>query len=370
MPPKVMDKLLNGVGPALALVTLSGSAHSQSTQFHVVPATYASTDAVSYEWIAGANADLRQQTLIGASHLTGLVNHPIHAIELRRTAANEIYQGGTANLAVTLSTSPNAPLSCSQTYQNNVGPDALQVFAGPVTLPTSPATTGPTVAWTPNNIVRIVFQTPFLYQGGTLLIDVVGQPIAGQNANWWMADAEFEDIKGTTTQVGPGCGAYGGPTHEWSHVARRTLLPGAHARFWAYGPPNGFAIAAFGAASPTPIPLASFGIPAPGCDMHLLPQLILSTTVTMFEPESNPLLAPYGGVADIRIKLPADPWIFGMRLTTQWLELSQPATSNAVEWTVASAMPTLDMALVEGSPLESFGEVSVHLAQVFRLEYQ
>lgn len=343
---------------------------AQTPQLQVVPAAFTNTDAVSYEWIAGASRELRQQTLIGASHLQGVVGTDILAIELRRSAANEVYQGGTANLAVTLSTSPNAPLQCSPTYQHNVGQDALQVFVGNVTLPTSPAVVGPQVAWTPNNIVRIVFTTPFPYQGGTLLVDIVGQPVAGQNANWWMADAEFEDLEGTITQIGAGCGAYGGPNHEWAHAATRTLLPGAHARFWAYGPPNGFAIAAFGAASPVPIPLAAFGMPGIGCNMYLQPGLVLSTSVKMFVPETNPLLAAYGGIAEARIRLPDDPWVYGLTLTTQWLDMTQLATSNAIQWTVASAMPTLDMALVEGSPLDVTGEVSVHLAQVMRIEYR
>ena len=104
--------------------------------------------------------------------------------------------------------------------------------------------------------------------------------------------------------------------------------------------------------------------------MHLQPGLVLSTMVAMFEPETNPLLLAFGGIAEVRVHLPNDPWIFGMTLTTQWLDISQQATSNAVQWTVASQMPGLDMALVEGSPLDTTGEVSVHLAQIMRLEYQ
>ena len=57
-------------------------------------------------------------------------------------------------------------------------------------------------------------------------------------------------------QIGTGCGIYGGPQGEWSHISKRSLVPGARARFWAYGIPNGFAIAAFGQASPVPIPLS------------------------------------------------------------------------------------------------------------------
>jgi len=342
---------------------------AQQVQHVVVPTSFTNTDAVSYGWLAGATRDLRQQTLVGQSHLQTLVGQELLAVELRRSAANEVYQGGAANLTVVLSTAPHGPLGCDSAFAGNVGADATQVFSGQVTLPTSPATTGPNVAWTTNNVLRIAFQTPFVYRGGTLCIDVVGQPIPGQNADWWMADAEFEDISGSIAEVGGGCGAFGGPTHTWSFASARTLLPGAPARFWAYGPPNGFAIATFGVESPVPIPLSAFGLNAPGCAMHLQPGLVLSSMVTMFEPEVSPLLA-WAGTAEARVRIPADPWVFGLTLTTQWLDLSQPATSNGIRWTVASTMPSLDMALVEGHPSDARGEVSVHMAHVLRFEHQ
>ena len=128
----------------------------------------------------------------------------------------------------------------------NIGPDQTTVFAGSVTFPTSPAIPGgpqTAVAWTANNVVRVQFSVPFRYNGGTLCVDVIGQPIAGQEANWWMADAEFEDIQGTAVEIGAGCGQHGGPLGQWSHTATRSLLPGAYARFWANGFPNTFAIA-------------------------------------------------------------------------------------------------------------------------------
>jgi hypothetical protein len=344
-------------------------AHAQAPSHLVVPAAYTSTDAVSYAWIAGASRDVRQQTLIGASHLQNLIGHPLLALELRRTAANETYQGGAANLTVVLSTSPNEPLRCDSEFAGNVGQDALAVFSGTVTLPTSPPATGPSVAWSANNVVRIAFQTPFVYHGGTLCIDLVGQPIAGQNANWWMADAEFEDLRGTAVEVGAGCGLYGGPQHQWSFTSERTLLPGAHASFWAYGPANAFAIAAFGVSSPVPIPLQSLGMSAPGCSLHLQPGLVMSTQITLFEPELHPLLQSRGGVAESRLRIPNSTGMFGLSMTTQWLDLSQPATSNAIQWTVASSMPTIDMALVDGVPNDPRGLVSVHHAHVWRIEH-
>lgn len=338
-------------------------------QYEVVPAAHASTDAVSYQWIAGASRPVRQQTLIGASHLTPLSGRTITAFELRRTAANEVYQGGSVSMSVRLSAAAVPPLQASNEFASNVGSAPVQVFAGVVTLPTSPPQIGPSVAWVPQNTLRIAFTTPFVYTGGPLCIDIVGTPIAGSNADWWMADAMFEDIAGTTLDLGGGCGTYGGPTHQWSNIARRTLLPGAYARFFAYGPPMSFGVAAFGTRASTPIPLSLLGFNSgSGCNLMLgsLDALLLS----VFEPETHPGLTARGGVADIRIKIPADPAVFGATMTTQWLEWSQMATSNAIEWSVASAMPALDMALLEGHPQEATGELTVHLAHVVRLEWQ
>lgn len=62
--------------------------------------------------------------------------------------------------------------------------------------------------------------------------------------------------------------------------------------------------------------------------------------------------------------------MLGLALTTQWLDLTQVATSNALQWTIASTIPTLDLALVEGHPQEASGLASVHLAHVLRFEHQ
>lgn len=342
---------------------------AQTAQQQVIPAAYDQVDANSYEWIGGASQDRRQQTLIGASHLLALRGRPITGFSLRRTADNEAFAGGTANMTVKLSTSPRAPLTCSNAYAGNIGLDEIAVFQGQVTLPASPANTGPNIAWDSANIVQVTFTTPFVYQGGSLCIDIHGTTVSGQTADWWMADAVFEDITGTGTQIGNGCGAYGGPQGEWSFVATRSLLPGAYARFWAHGTPNGLGIAVFGAPSPTPIPLTALGLPLPNCFCHLDPGTILGTVTAMFMPQYAPQLAAQGGIAECRLHIPSQPWTLGVPLATQWLDLAQPASSNTHRWTIANSIPTLDMALIEGHPSQATGEVSVHLAHVIRLDF-
>jgi hypothetical protein len=169
--------------------------------------------------------------------------------------------------------------------------------------------------------------------------------------------------------LGNGCGIYGGPQHRWANVATRSLLPGAYARFFAYGTPGGLALAAFGQPNPIGVPLSALGFPSgAGCDLHL--STVDAILVEIFEPQAAPFPVPAGGIAEVRLKLPIDPGILGFTMTTQWLDWSQMATSQAIVWSVAGAVPTLDMALLEGHPQEIGGELSVHLAPVIRFEHQ
>ncbi|MBL8753299.1 MAG: hypothetical protein JNK15_08370 [Planctomycetes bacterium] len=343
-----------------------------TAQSHVVaPAANTTTDALAYEWFAGAEAPLRQQILVGASHLTAMVGRQITALELRRTAVNETYSGGSADLAVDLSTSPSAASSASNTFATNIGPDLTNVFAGTITLPPSPNTgsAGSQVAWSAANTIQIPLSTPFPYNGGTLCIDITGTPISGQQT-WWMTDAAEEVVAGTAVlELGPGCGIYGGPQHQWSMVARRSLVPGGQAVFRAEGPANSLGIAFFGEALPTPFPLSMVGIPTAGCNCHIDPMQPFVALPVLFEPEVHPLLGAMA-TAEILVPLPAVPPVLGFQMTTQWFELTQLALSNAIRWQVASAMPTLDMALVEGNPTLSTGTVTNYLAPVVRFEYQ
>lgn len=346
-----------------SILALATTVYAQAPQHVVVPSPYASTDAISYNWLAGASRVVRQQTLVGASHLTAVVGKAIHAIEFRRTAANEVYAGGTATMSVNLSTSALPALEVSSTFANNIGTPPVQVFNGTVTFPTSPPATGPTVAWTTNNIVRIQFTSPFIYNGGRLCIDITGTPIANQTADWWMADAEFEDIPGTVTDLGGGCG----PHAHSGFVAEYSLVVGGYAKMTAYGSPYGLAIAAIGQPG-NPLPLSILGFAPPGnCNLMLGTLDILEPM--LFVPAPNPLLASVGGRADFELKIPNLPGAQGVTFATQWFDWTQSSTTNAMEWTVMST-PTLDMALVEGHPLEARGNVSPHSAHVIRFEYQ
>ncbi|CAG1007219.1 hypothetical protein PHYC_03404 [Phycisphaerales bacterium] len=77
-----------------------------------------------------------------------------------------------ANYDITLSTSSREPGNLSTTYTDNIGPDAVLVRSGPMTFADAFFPGG---ALTPatNDFGEIVpFTTPYVYQGGTLLLTV------------------------------------------------------------------------------------------------------------------------------------------------------------------------------------------------------
>lgn len=337
--------------------------------YEVAPATYANDDAIAFNWIAGASREVRQQILVGEAHLQNLIGEDLLAFEFRRTAKNETYAAGACQMTVQLSISPRDPVETAAQLSANVGPNPIQVFNGQVDFPNSPPEPGPTVAWTADNTVRVPFTTAYTYNGGTLCIDIVGIPIAGQQANWWMADAMFEDVPGTTTDLGGGCGAYGGPSRAWAHVDERSLTVGGNVHMSAYGDPFGFAIAAIGQSNTVGTPLWMLGFPAdPSCQLHL--STLDSLMPAVFMPDPHPSLVNRGGRADLYLQVPANTMLLGASLTTQWFDWNQVATSNAIEWTLASQVPTLDMALVEAHPTQTHGQVTNFIAPVLRFEYQ
>lgn len=355
-----MSAIATGVAPPVLVALLAAPIVGQAI-LTAVPASYTTSDADSYLWIPGASARSRQQTLIAPSHLQPILGRQITAIELRRTAANEGYAAGAANLTVSMSIAPHTPLRASPEFAANAGPQHAVVFQGLVALPASPPQAGPQMPWNSNNVVRVPLQQPFLYAGGTLCLDIVGDVVPGQST-WWMADAVYDDIRGGVQSRGTGCGSFGGPSGNWAHASERSLLPGAWTEFFAFGTAGGPAIAIFGLPGAA-TPLSAFGLPS-SCLLHLGSLDILLPT--WFVPDDA------GGVgrAEASFRIPDTAAVFGVANSMQWLDWQQFATSNAIDWTVGAAMPSLDVTLIEGHPAAATGSLSVHLAHVLRFEHQ
>jgi hypothetical protein len=334
----------------------------------VVPAAHTTTDGAAQVRIAGAGSELRQQTLIGAQHLLSMVGSSIEAIELRRTAVNETFMGGVTNLTITLSTTTTNPIDCSSTFAANVGAFPDTVFSGVVTIPTSPAVQGNSVPWSSDNTIKINLTTTYTYLGGTLCVDITGTPVVGQEPGWWMTDAAAEHIGGTVTDLGDGCGNFGGTSSTWGTMDSQSLMAGGYAHMHAYGTPYGLAIAAIGPKTPA-IPLTNLGFSPPGnCALRIFPIDMLIPAI--FVPSTNPAVANWGGRADFDLKIPNLPGAHGLTLTTQWFDWNQQATSNAIEWVVSTTQPTLDMAFLEAHPSSATGQVAVDFAPVLRFLHQ
>ena len=351
----------------LSCCALTGIAFAQS---HVVaPAAHATTDAPGQNRIAGAGGDLRQQILIAESRLSPMIGSDIQAIEFRRSASAETFLGGTVHMTVRLSPASTEPIECSETFAANVGGGAVQVYDGPVVLPTSPGVAGASVPWTATNVVRIPFSTPYAYAGGPLCIDIVGSPIAGQEPGWWMADCADEGLMGAVTDLGGGCGSFGGGSMR-SFVGQRSLVAGGIARMHAAGTPYGLGLVVVGQSyvPGTPLGLLGFQNAPTGCALHLSQIDLIAATV--FVPDPEPLLAVFGARGEFDLRIPATTAALGFQMTSQWFDWTQSATSNALEWTIAPAMPSLGMATVEGHPLQSEGLSSVQRGHVLRFEYQ
>tara|TARA_R110002072_G_scaffold121342_2_gene255050 strand:- start:19505 stop:20620 length:1116 start_codon:yes stop_codon:yes gene_type:complete len=356
--------------PVVSILAATLATQLAAQTYTVAPSQYLNTDATHQTGIPGV-VDRRVQILIGPSHLTAMVGRYIHAVELRRNATNDAFAGGQVDVSVTLSIAPHGPLDCKAAFDDNVGPNPVTAHDGTVSVPTSPATAGPNITWDPSNVVRIDLSTPpqaatpFLYTGGTLCIDIEGHPVTGQEVDWWTSDAAYQHHPGTINDLGNGCGGLGGGGSNWSSVEKHSLVVGGHAQMTAFGTPMGLAIAAIGPkAVPLPLPPV-FGPPA--CTLQVFPLIIL--VPTLFIPDPNPAFNTNGGKADALIKIPNIAGAQGLTLTTQWYDWSQQATSNAIEWTVAPAIPTLDMATIEGHPNAIQGNATVHIAPVIRIEH-
>lgn len=350
----------NSTHVILAVAAIATAAHAQSPQFTVIPAAYATADAPGMLWVPGASRPLRQQQIVNASLLQNVIGKTLTALEFRRNADTDSFQAGVLSLTVSLSITTNSAQSTSSTFANNVGASPVQVFSGQLQLPASPATTTP--GWTAANVLRIPFQSTFDYQGGNLCIDIIGSPLVGQAAGWWPCDADQTSVTSTVVDLGGGCGAYGGPQHRWSTAEPRTLVPGGEGSFFAFGPLASFGIVAFGTEFPAGWPLA-LALPAAPLSCTMFVEQPLALAVVPFA--SN---APADPRADYLFSIPNTPTITGASLTTQWVEWTQQASSNALTWTVGSA-PTIQMAHVDGYATDTTGVLFVDLAHVVRFEH-
>jgi hypothetical protein len=352
----------------LALFSCLGTVCAQEL---VIPPEFAAKEAPSAWWLPGLPGAFRQQILVDASLLQPILGHTITAVSFRRNGGANHYRGGSAQVTACLSTSPRTVTAPAADFAANHGADLTTVYQGVVTAPTPQAPVSMST-WTTDNIVRIAFTSTFAYAGGTLCLDLDGAAVAGNEVQCCFVDAVDVAVSATVVQRGNGCGVYGGPTHGWAMIDEQSLVPGGTARFSAFGQANAPAILLLaGAFQQDAVPLAPYGA-ASDCFVHL--NTLLGTVPTSFVPPLIPNSVLTEGLALAKVQLPAETWLLGACLASQWLDLGQFAVSNADEWTISSQVPALPMARVaafhQQGAAPASGDIDLTLAPVVRFEFQ
>lgn len=356
------------LAPLVTLLCLG----SLCAQELVVPTANTHTDADDGWCLPGISGAIRQQLVIDAANLQPMIGRTITALSFRRNAVVEDYAAATANLVVSISHSPRSAADPSPVFAANHGNSPTTVFQGTLSAPFSPYLQDRVGDWRDAGSVRVTFSTPFTYVGGNLCVDLDGTAAGNVPFTRWMIDAATAPSFGSATEVAPGCGAYGGSNHEWASIDASTLVPGAAAKFGAFGLASAPALLVIaGIATPAGMPLPPIGS-ASNCSVNV--NAILGTVPAVFHPIIVPRVQHTEGYALVNLQLPAQGWMLGARLAAQWIDLGQFATSNAMEWTVTPSFQGLGMARVSafhtasGSPTQ--GEVDLSLVPVVRFEFQ
>lgn len=345
------------------ILAISSSVAAQ--QMLVVPSGFGAQAGNSRASIAGVSGSGHQQIVVEDVHLLPLVGKSITAIEFRRAKSTDSFVGGASQLTVSLSPSTHAPIAASAVFAGNRASAPAVVFSGTVLVPNSPASPGPSIPWSVENVIRVSFQFPHLYMGGHLCIDLDGVWQQGVSPAWWPVDAVRQVLDSSVVDMGPGTGPHCNPSGGWSMVDPADLCAGGEVRMSASGGNPALVMGMLGRPSAFPIPLAPFGIGAPGA-MAYLEEIYLSQLFFMVAP---PIPHFTVGLSDWIVGLPNESWVVGLELASQWVDLSTWDVSNGIRFRVAGTVPTLGLANIDGAVGAADGDRSVQAAPLLRFEF-
>lgn len=247
------------------------------------------------------------------------------------------------------------------------------MFRGRIALPASPAPAGRAVGWsTPSDVVSIPFTTAFPYSGGTLCIDLLGRPVAGNASRFWAVDAIADPASSRVTPFGDACGPFRGRArvtdpYTTAFVGPRELVAACSASFVArggIGMPGAFL---FGF-TPASIDLHALGVAAPGCRLLVADGAAIPTPFEDWTPRGFA-----AGVASVPLRIPVESRLFGARFVSQFVEIGAPLrTSNGLDCALAASLPALGMAVVtapfDGVQAPARGRVDTGTAPVVRFD--
>jgi hypothetical protein len=327
----------------------------------VLPPHLAAAEGDAASVVPGISTVHRQQILIDSSHLQPILGHSITALLLRRDGGHSRSEpAASAPVVLRIGSTAATSFDASSDFAANL-PSPVEVYRGVVY---APAISAPSSApnWSAADTIRIPFQIPYVYDAGTLVIDLEGQGAA--MSSWWM-DAVTDPIAGSAVQLGSPCGLASGLA-ENAFVSTTDLVVGRSAQFTLDAPAVVPAWLLLGLVRGAPIDLMAMG--SPGCNLWVDPFAAIAAGVL-------PLVVPGAdftpAFAQFRTRLPSDPQLAGATIGAQWLtvEAGDLALSNATAATLASGAPTLGMAVVSGVP--GFEARVQHLAvPVIGLEIQ
>lgn len=313
----------------------------------------------------GFTQRMRMQVLLRDGALVALRNRSLLGLAVRRDGQYPAaHSGGRAQLLIAASHTAVSPSAAAPLFASNRGNDARELFRGEVDLPNAPALPHrDAVSWQAPHAVEVPFSVPFVYQSGTLCLDVDGAPVAGNSAPWWRIDYDLFTHDAQMAVLGQSCDA-----KAMASASREALVVGGTLRMIGVGPVGATAFVAIdGVALSTPWDLAPIG--APGCALHVLPTVLVGTAY------QSPAVGGYGP-ANIRLQIPSGRDLLGAQLVSQWLAYPNPihpgllSVTNAVAMQVATTVPDLAGAIVrtgpvpEPAPLPASGDVFPNLVPV------
>lgn len=353
---------------AATSLTLLASVGAQSVVY--VPAGFGQVDALgTARPFPGTFLRARQQILVGRALLSNLsTNAELTTISLRRDGNDpSALDAGSAQLVVRVSSQAPGPTAAIGAFAGNHGADLTTVFQGVVSFPASPALTGRNDPdWSSQHSFTIPLAAPFRYVGGALCIDVEGTPT---QATRWPVDFHADLAAGSLLRIGAACGPVASISTKTLGASDWSLRAGATATLRMIGERDSFGLLMLGAQPISPgLDLTLLG--APGCELHLVPMVSISTPVTV-GPGRGPT-HPGSGAVDLPI--PNEPNFVAAQFYAQWANVKglRITTSDAALVQLANAIAPLDAATVastraEGLPMPSVGSVLVGHMPVLRL---